>query len=139
MHMHYGRNFNRKLAGMIMAFCVVVSSALGFGGGMVASQINIKNEAATQALQTSTQAAAAALNTGSADSLPITEITALTANSVVEITTEVVTTSGFMGQYITEGAGKRRYCDERRIYCHEQPCGRRSQQNKRPVKKRDNL
>ena len=39
------------------------------------------------------------------EQLSVGEVAEIAAPSVVEITTEAVTTSGFMGQYVTEGAG----------------------------------
>ncbi|MCX7614946.1 MAG: trypsin-like peptidase domain-containing protein [Clostridiales bacterium] len=102
--MYFGR-INRKFTGIILAVCVLASSALGFGGGLLASELSPKPETATLAQKTSAIISTAANTASSGGSLSTPEIAALTANSVVEITTEVVATSNYMGQYITQGAG----------------------------------
>ncbi len=105
------RTVNLKVAGILIALCVVFSSALGFTGGLVAGRMGAEsNPQVSEPGTTSADLAAVIKTANSADGqdsgdLPITEIAALTANSVVEITTETVTTGRFMGQYVSEGAG----------------------------------
>lgn len=85
-----------------LACCMIVSTGLGFGGGWLASTLNGKDSGvAIQRVVNNVNTASA---TESAD-LSITEIANLTDNSVVEITTESVTTGNFNQQYISSGAG----------------------------------
>lgn len=95
-----------------MALCV----GLGFGGGMLVNQnIGDSSQAALQENGTSTPAetsqpsstdSALQLSTDSHGSnLSVADIAAAAADSVVEITTESLTTGNFMQQYVSSGAG----------------------------------
>lgn len=88
-----------------IAICIIASGAVGFGGGLVANSLNNSgsnggvtiNKVVTSVDKTSSDSATAELST--------TQIADMTADSVVEITTEIVQTGGFSHQYITSGAG----------------------------------
>ena len=93
---------------LLLVVCMLISAAAGFGGSMIASQIN-KSQYDTDTSNTmiihkvnvdDQQAGTEALvNKTTA------EITSEVADTVVEITTEVMQTSSFYGQYIAKGAG----------------------------------
>ena len=92
----------------ILILCLLISGAAGFGGSILASKLNLTGSNYT------TDGDALVIHKVeakevSADSTTVdkstAEITEEVANSVVEITTEVVQTSDFYGQYIVQGAG----------------------------------
>ena len=96
------------LTAAALSLCVAASGILGFGGGLLASELQQNN--ALEQIPASgnaevTQLAASTLSTSTSEDLSVSEIASSAANSVVEITTEIVTTGGMMGQYIAEGAG----------------------------------
>ena len=97
-----------------------MSVALGFGGGILANSY-LKQDTAAQMPQT-TQETQNAQNDDSSsnqaqatlpesvartdsNALSVSEVAAKVADAVVEISTESVTTSNYMQQYVTEGAG----------------------------------
>lgn len=83
-----------------MIVCILFSGLLGFGGGVIALRVNEgmnpirinSAEDGSSGYSSEKLASVAAVVDGCAD-------------SVVEITTETVTTGNFMHQYISEGAG----------------------------------
>lgn len=99
-----------KSAVIALAFSITVSSAFGFAGGFAAAGY-YDGAGADSGLQLSLNTKAdttSFLEDPSAESdsdLSIASIASLTANSVVEITTETVTTDSWMQQYVTNGAG----------------------------------
>lgn len=87
-----------------MALSVLLSGAAGFGGGYLASQCNQEqqNNAAAVAASNVSYVQTASTTSGS---MSVADVAAMTADSVVEITTETVTTNGWMGQMVESGAG----------------------------------
>lgn len=85
---------------LLIALGLASSSAFGFAGGYLANLQQYANQPAVL-YQT---ASPNITNTGTADT-SITDIVSLTTNSVVEITTESMTTGFFMQQAISKGAG----------------------------------
>ena len=105
---------------LVLVLCMVMSVALGFGGGILANSY-LKQDTAAQTPQT-TQETQNAQNDDSSsnhaqatlpesvartdsNALSVSEVAAKVADAVVEISTESVTTSNYMQQYVTEGAG----------------------------------
>ncbi|MCL2140430.1 MAG: trypsin-like peptidase domain-containing protein [Dehalococcoidia bacterium] len=95
-----------KFALALVSVCILCSSAAGFGGMFLA--YNILGQDTQPALAGSNG------NTGqttvdkinhSEPPLSIAEVAALTKDSVVEISTEVVTTYGRFGSFVSSGAG----------------------------------
>lgn len=88
----------------VVLVCVLLSSAFGFGGAMVAGSYLSPPSASDQ---NTTNASATGFNledaTGSA--MTVKEITEKAQDSVVEIKTESVQADTWMQQYVTEGAG----------------------------------
>lgn len=91
------------------AAAVVFCGAVGFGGGYLGYTF-AKGGSTGPVIY---QAPAASSGTGSAaggtantaDALSVTEIASKVGPSVVEVTTEAVTTNAFFGQYVQSGAG----------------------------------
>ena len=108
------RKQKRGKAGKTVALVLcsaLLCGAMGFGGGMLASSLSDTQTSSSgvtvqQATANSESSAGATQlsNTTSAQ-LSIEEIAAKAADSVVEITTESVTTGEFLQQSITQGAG----------------------------------
>jgi serine protease Do len=99
-----------KNAAIVLAFSITTSSVFGFAGGIAAAGFHNEADstAATQlSLNTKSDAASflGTASTGTGSGLSAADVTGLAANSVVEITTETVTTDSWMQQYVTNGAG----------------------------------
>lgn len=104
--------FTRKGLALFIILCLLFSALAGFTGGFFATSLAneglftgivraILPDRATSAFSDGGQNLAKA--TGS--ELTIQEIINQTANAVVEIRTESVVTDGWIGQYVTQGAG----------------------------------
>ncbi len=93
----------KKLAAMFMAACMAFSALFGFAGTYIANNIGGENPAAKK----STVIYQSIVNTSTQGGTPlsVTDVAAAVKPSVVEITTEVVSRNGFMGQLISTGAG----------------------------------
>ena len=85
----------------VIAVCVILSLLCGFGGAFLAFELMGKN--ANNGVVVNEVAQGNEL-TGDLNS-SLSAIVGETKDSVVEITTESIATSAFVGQYITEGAG----------------------------------
>lgn len=91
---------------LILIACILLGGAAGFGGSILANKLNLGGSSSgSDALVVhKVEAQETSAGTTTVDKTTA-EITEEVANSVVEITTEVVQTSDFYGQYITQGAG----------------------------------
>ena len=89
----------------------LLCGAMGFGGGMLANSLNDPGTSSSgvviqqAASNNESSAGATQLSNTTSTKLSIEEIAAKAADSVVEITTESVTTGEFLQQSITQGAG----------------------------------
>ena len=93
---------------ILLVVCLLISGAAGFGGSLLASKLN-------QPEYESTVSDTMVIHKVSTDAQPAgtetlvdkstSQITTEVADTVVEITTEVVQTNSFYGQYISQGAG----------------------------------
>jgi serine protease Do len=102
---------------LVLVLCMVMSVALGFGGGVLAFSYMNKDDvpAAAESTQQQTanessdsQAQAAlpqSIDRTDSNKLSVADVVDKVADSVVEISTESVVTSQYLQQYITEGAG----------------------------------
>ena len=92
---------------ILLVVCVLISGLAGFGGSMIANNINAsKNTQASDTMiihkvDTEVQSA----TDGALVDKTTAEISSEVADTVVEITTEVMQTNSFYGQYIAQGAG----------------------------------
>ena len=93
---------SRGFIAAMLAVTMIGSAALGFGGGLIAKNLNTTTSGNVTINQVSssgvTNASASSGNTTS-------EIVKKTADSVVEIATEGIVTGSFARQYVTKGAG----------------------------------
>ncbi|HIS68580.1 MAG TPA: trypsin-like peptidase domain-containing protein [Candidatus Gallacutalibacter stercoravium] len=104
---------SRRAVALVLCLCMVGSAGLGVGGGYAAYQWAASQDNATAsssqeaavntALGSTSSQAQATASTGNA--MTVEQIAAAAADSVVEITTEAVSTDQFMQQIISEGAG----------------------------------
>lgn len=86
----------------VLVISVICSAILGAGGGYLAANTAGNN---SDMLNVSKSEGSGATYASSTSALSTTEIVKKTADSVVEITTEQVTTGSFSQQYIQKGAG----------------------------------
>ncbi len=98
-------NLTRSSLAAIIIICVFLSSAFGFGGAMLAS--NMVKPAGNTGLTNTSNADTKGfdLEDATGSEMTVQEITNATLDSVVEIRTESVQMDSWMGQYVTEGAG----------------------------------
>lgn len=94
-------------AAMIMVVCILLSGFAGFGGSYLYSQATASSDdtAGDQLVVNKVSDDHISTASVSLTDKSTNEIVAEVADSVVEITTEVVQTSGFYGQYVAQGAG----------------------------------
>lgn len=100
----------------LLIICILLSGVAGFGGSILASKLNLTgNKSDDDALVVrKVEAVETSAGMTSVDK-STSEITGEVADSVVEITTEVVQTSNFYGQYIQQGAGSGVIIDDKGI------------------------
>lgn len=84
------------MVGLVLAG-IILAGGCGFAGALIAQNMNPEESGKTVVTQS--------LVNGSNDNSDVSAVAASTMNSVVEITTEVASTSPFMQQYISQGAG----------------------------------
>ena len=102
---------SRGAIAAVLILCVILSGAAGFGGSLIAR--NISNTASSDTYDTVSSELVihkVSVENATEDGSTLVdkgtdEITKEVADSVVEITTEVVQTSNFYGQYVAQGAG----------------------------------
>lgn len=87
---------------------VAAAAVIGLGSGFLGAKLGssgetvIKSEDGTKVIFQAIERTSA---DGSQGAYSVQDVASAVSNSVVEITTEVVSTNNFMGQYISEGAG----------------------------------
>ena len=94
----------RGALAVILVASILCSTVLGVGGGIFAASL-ITNQNSSSSLNVSKSDSDSSSYASSTSNLTTTEIVKKTADSVVEITTEQVTTGSFSQQYIQKGAG----------------------------------
>lgn len=87
----------------VLALSVMLSGVAGFGGGYLASQMN--QTEADESTGVSASNVSYVQTASTSGSMSVADVAEKTADSVVEITTETVTTNGWMGQMVESGAG----------------------------------
>lgn len=105
---------------ILLIVCILISGAAGFGGAMLASRQTQNSDSSAQSADPGSSGYTSVSDQLVIHQVSVTdstesgtklvdkstdEITRAVADSVVEITTEVVQTNGFYGQYIATGAG----------------------------------
>ncbi len=94
---------SRGFIAAMLAVTMVASAALGFGGGFLAK--NLSSTTSGNLTINQVQNDKSITNASSTTAATTSEIVKKTADSVVEIATEGVTTGTFARQYVTKGAG----------------------------------
>lgn len=92
---------------LLLVVCMLISGAAGFGGSLLAQNMNKQSYSAsgdTMVIHKVNTEAQVAGTENLADKTT-SEITAEVADTVVEITTEIMQTSSYYGQYVAQGAG----------------------------------
>ena len=95
------RGMGKGAIALLIAACIVVSGAAGFGGAMLANKGGSGSPSVIY--KTPDTGTVSSDDGGSTSGLPA--IVEKVGNSVVEIVTEQVATNSFFGQYVTKGAG----------------------------------
>lgn len=95
---------SRASIALLMFVSILFSGALGFGGGYVATMLYSGNNGLVVNKSQATANGTSVVTDANATGLT-TAIVNQTADSVVEITTETVSTGSFFQQYISTGAG----------------------------------
>ena len=93
---------SRGFIAAMLVITVLCSAALGFGGGMLAKNMNTTTNGNVTINQVNSSGVK---NAGTTTAASTSEIVKKTADSVVEIATEGVVTGNFAQQYVTKGAG----------------------------------
>ena len=93
---------SRGFIAAMLVLTVLCSAALGFGGGMLAKNMNTTTNGNITINQVNSSGVK---NAGTTSASSTSEIVKKTADSVVEIATEGVVTGNFAQQYVTKGAG----------------------------------
>lgn len=110
----YQNNKRRVPAILAIALTIIISLGIGFRMGVVSEQKSVRINDDAVSRSDSTQLPTESTNNSSAlhlltdsrnQDLTVAEIASLASDSVVEITTEYVTTGNFMQQYVSSGAG----------------------------------
>lgn len=100
------KNNRLRFAAVIVAICTIGSLVSGFLGSYIGNSFS-SSTLTTQSDGTVLYQSVSTTNVENAatEELSVADVAATVSDSVVEITTEVVTTNGRMGQLISEGAG----------------------------------
>ena len=103
-----GNNNGGKTSISTILLSALLALLLGLGGGFLGAKLG---KSGTTVIQTEDgskvvfQEIDRTTDIGSQASYAVEDVAAAVSDSVVEITTEIVTTSSFLGQYISQGAG----------------------------------
>jgi len=100
--------FSKKAIVAAIVICMLFSAGFGFGGGYLASKLGVTSTGTVENKVIYQSVARDTSNTSTTQTgtpLSVSDIAALVANSVVEITTETVTTGSRLSQYVSQGAG----------------------------------
>lgn len=98
-------SLTRRSLAFLIALCLVVSAAAGFGGAALGNSLFTGTSSTGPAKKASASAAGYTLEDATGANMTVQEITDAAKPSVVEIKTESVTSDAWMQQYVTQGAG----------------------------------
>ncbi len=97
---------SKGFVALIVVLSVVLSSLIGFGGAMLYTNMKVKDaEISTNGAMIINKVDIDEKTAEELSDKPTSQITEEVADTVVEITTEVMSTNSFYGQYISQGAG----------------------------------
>ncbi len=98
-------NLTRRSLAVIIAACLVLSCLCGLGGAWIGLHASDSDTPASTESGTSSVSKSYTLEDATGSGMTVQEVTELTQDSVVEITTESVQTDSWLQSYVTEGAG----------------------------------
>ena len=93
----------RRSLALIIVLCMSVSALFGIGGSAFAAGL-LDNGGSSDGGSVNTKTAGYTLEDAAGSNMTVKEITEAAKDSVVEITTESVTSDSWMQQYVTQGA-----------------------------------
>ncbi|MBQ2971082.1 MAG: trypsin-like peptidase domain-containing protein [Ruminococcus sp.] len=100
------KKFSTGFVAFMLVLCILLSSALGFGGAMLYTHLKVADaEISTNGAMIVNKVDIDEETAQTLTDKSTSQITEEVADSVVEITTEVMSTNSFYGQYISQGAG----------------------------------
>ncbi len=97
-------NKGKGFIAIMLVVCILVSSFLGFAGAMVYTNLSSSGSSASEAMVINKVDIDEKTAQNLADK-PTSQIADEVADTVVEITTEIMSTNSFYGQYVSQGAG----------------------------------
>ncbi len=100
------KKFSSGFVAFMLVLCILLSSVLGFGGAMLYTYLKVADaEISTNGAMIVNKVDIDEETAQTLTDKSTAQITEEVADSVVEITTEVMSTNSFYGQYISQGAG----------------------------------
>lgn len=100
---------SKKTAALVLGISIAVSTVFGFGGGLLAGNLDILSDTSTAVndlpVMYRSVSTASGTETTAGNHLSVIDIASLAANSVIEISTETVAGNTRRGQFVAEGAG----------------------------------
>ncbi len=100
------KKFSTGFVAFMLILCILISSALGFSGAMLYTHFKVADaEISTNGAMIINKVDIDEETAQTLSDKSTTQITEEVADTVVEITTEVMSTNSFYGQYISQGAG----------------------------------
>ncbi|MBE6824796.1 MAG: PDZ domain-containing protein [Ruminococcaceae bacterium] len=100
------KGVSKGFVAFMLILCVLLSSGIGFGGAMLYTKLKVADaEISTNGAMVINKVDIDEETAEQLSDKPTSQITEEVADTVVEITTEVMTTNSFYGQYISQGAG----------------------------------
>ncbi len=100
------KGVSKGFVAIMLILCILLSSGIGFGGAMLYTKMKVADaEISTNGAMIINKVDIDEETAQQLSDKPTSQITEEVADTVVEITTEVMTTNSFYGQYISQGAG----------------------------------
>ncbi len=100
------KTFSAGFVAVMLVVCILFSSVLGFLGSVLYTQIKVKNaEISDNGAMIINKVDIDEQTAQTLADKPTSQITDEVADTVVEITTETMSTNSFYGQYVSQGAG----------------------------------
>ncbi len=100
------KGVSKGFVAVMLILCILLSSGIGFGGAMLYTKLKVADaEISTNGAMIINKVDVDEETAQQLSDKPTSQITEEVADTVVEITTEVMTTNSFYGQYISQGAG----------------------------------
>ncbi len=100
------KGMSKGFVALMLIVCILLSSGLGFAGAMIYTKMKVADaEISSNGAMVINKVDIDEETAEQLSDKPTSQITEEVADTVVEITTEVMSTNSFYGQYISQGAG----------------------------------